>query len=171
MKKLTVFFLIAANVLCSCEYNEKSVTPDDAITAEKIAGTWLAVSEKRLSDNWAQSDENGITTDWGVKNPLSNGGFKINAIKLSTDGTFVWNITNPEHWEHWLNIRADLPRDRWSTYTLHKDGKSITLYTPFEYVGIISVDTTEFEISIVQHDRLILKNQEVRLEFIDTLQY
>lgn len=170
MKGIAVVFLVSAYTLCSCGSDDKSLNPSQGLTPETIKGTWLATREERLSDHWSQSDENGITTEWKISNPLGSG-FGIQAIKFIGDGTFAWNVTNPEEWEQSKAMRDNLPREMWRTYLLAKDKALVTLYTPFEYVGIVAVDTAEFRIALDSPNHMTLQNDEVQLEFTNTMQY
>jgi hypothetical protein len=159
---IVILFLASA-----CKEEDPSVS---RITTTQISQTWIPVYEKRISDNWVQSDENGITTDWEVDTQF---GSKINirAVKFGDDGTFSWNIATAEDWEYWLKIRDNLPEGFLSTYSLSHDGRSIVLYSRFNYVGIVTTDTAHFQIAINHDGRLVLENQEVKLEFIDNGQY
>jgi hypothetical protein len=164
MKKGIILLTIAVGCcLSSCADKETSPIHDKIITADRITGTWLVVSEKRSSDYWTQSDENGIVTDWQIMNPFGSG-MPVSSIKFNNGQTFFWNIDKVADWERFVRRWNDLPKEWWSTYNLGNDGNSITLYTRFEYVGIIKIVTTEFQASIVHDDQLILENEYVQLK-------
>lgn len=168
MKKVTILFIILITGLSSCEDEGKKTTDDRKLTDEKIAGTWLIVSETRLSDPWTQSDENGIITDWKIKNPFGSE-MSVSSIKFYNDQTypgFFWNVNESSDWEFLISIWKDIPKELWNNYELGRDGNSITLYTRFNYVGIIKVVTTEFRSYMIHDDQLILENKQVRLRLL-----
>lgn len=156
MKRRIFLFLIAFGFFVSCE--KKEVTPNE------LEGKWLVVHEERLSDNWTQSEENGITTDWQIINPFSDG-MSVTSIRFNGDETFYWNVDKVEDWEHFEKVMNEVPEDWRNTYRLNIDGDQVSLYTRFEYVGIVKTDTANFRISMVK-DHLILENDDVQLKFI-----
>lgn len=164
MKNITILFIIMVSFLSSCEDQEKK-SDQRKLTDEKISGTWLIVGEMRLSDSWTQSNEDGIITDWKIENPFG-GEMTVSSVKFYKDQTypgFFWNTEEWTDWESFISMWKDIPKELWNNYQLGKDGNSITLYTRFEYVGIIKVVTTEFRSYMIQDDQLILENNRVRL--------
>ncbi len=161
MKINILMFLVVFSFFVSCEKKELT-----EFKPSEILGTWLVVHEKRLSDNWTQSEENGITTDWQVKNPFANG-MPVTSIRFNEDKTFYWNVDKVEDWEHFEKIRSGMPEDLQNIYSLENGEDHIALYTRFEYVGIIKTDTANFKMSMVK-DHLILVNKDVQLKFIKT---
>lgn len=166
MKKFALLLVIAVAAMGACKEDAEDAA-GERITEDRISNTWLAVRETRASDNWMQLDEKGIMTNWTIDDPFG-GTMQINAIKFGRDRSFLWNITTNDEWEY---VHQNLPQEFLSTYRLTDDGKSVTLYTRFNYVGIVKTDTTAFQISIDEDNRLILTNEEVELEFLNTFQY
>ena len=157
--KRSFLYLFLATCLFGC--NEK-VTPET--TASQLLGTWLVVEEVRGTDLWTQADKNGVITDWKIINPFSVG-FSVSSVQFNKDQMFYWNVDQIDDWDHFIELRNTLPANRWPNYTIDNHTNEITLYTPFEYVGIIKVDTTKFQVLIVDANNLILKNNEVQLKF------
>lgn len=162
MKGNTIFFLLAAACLPSCDEKDEAVSPGREIRPEKLTGTWVVVGEKRHSDGWSQANTDGITTAWQIVNPFGLG-MSVASITFNDDQTLFWNAADVEDWEHFVQVWSGLPREQWSTYEVGPSGDTITMTAAFEYVGVVKVTVVEFQASIDSEGRLILQGEQVWL--------